>query len=194
MRRFILVFGGAAALLVGCLFPSFDELKKNSAAPGDDDDSSESDSGSKKDGASPTSSSTSGASTSSTSGSTTSSSSSSSSSGDATTGSTKLIHCEGKTCTGDTICCSPTGGTYTCDPRATTTCDANDIAECDGAKDCKPGQVCCQAGPGNGGSACRDGSCGDKDTYCQDDDSACPAGKTCKGFTVIGPNGFKVCQ
>ena len=179
-------------MLVGCLFPSFDDLKSNGGAPADDDDSAE-DSGNPK---TKQDASASGGGTSSSSGSTTSSSSSGQGSSSSSSGTaTRLIHCKDKVCTGDTICCSPTGGEYTCQPRSNPSCGANDIAECDGANDCAPGQVCCQAGPSGGGSACRTGSCGgSSDTYCQPDDSACPAGETCKGDTIIGPDGFKTCE
>jgi hypothetical protein len=193
MRPLILVFCGAAAVLVGCLFPSFDDLKSNGAPPADDDDATD-DSGPKpKADASGSSS----GQTSSSSGTTTSSSSSgqTSSSSSSGTTATRSIHCKDKICTGDTICCSPTGGDYTCQPRTNPSCGDNDIAECDGANDCAPGQVCCQAGPGGGGSACRTGPCpGGSDTYCQPDDSACPAGESCTGSSIIGPDGFKFCQ
>jgi hypothetical protein len=197
MRQLILVFCGAAAVLVGCLFPSFDDLQSNGAAPApaDDDDATEDSGKPKPDAASGSSSS---GQTSSSSGTTTSSSSSSgqtsSSSSSSGTTTTRSIHCRDKTCTGDTICCAPTTGEYTCQPRSNPDCGSNDIAECDGAKDCAPGEVCCQAGPGGGGAACRTGSCGSSDTYCQPDDSACPGTQTCSANSIIGPDGFKVCQ
>jgi hypothetical protein len=195
MRQLILVFGGAAAVLVGCLFPSFDDLKSNGAAADDDDSADDSGTGKPKHDASSSSSSGQASSTSSSGATSSSSSGDASTSSSSGTASTKSIHCRDKTCTGDTICCAPTAGEYTCQPRSSPSCGDNDIVECDGAKDCAPGQVCCQAGPGGGAAACRTGSCpAGADTYCQPDDSACPAGKSCSGFSIIGPDGFKFCQ
>lgn len=203
MRRILLTIGGFA-VLAGCLFPSFEDLQNNAAASSgaadDDDDTSAKDAGKRsKDSG------TSGAGTSGTSG--TSSGGTSGIAGTSSGGTSgapdaapdtsapppaKAIRCNGSTCTTGQICCAPIVGDYECRSAANPSCDANDILECDGAKDCAPGQFCCQGGPGGGASVCSSTPCSGF-TYCQADDP-CPGGKSCSGGAPGGPDNFKSCQ
>lgn len=191
MRRVVLVVGGGVAVLAGCLFPSFDDLKKDgSAAPGDDDDNTteRTDSGSKPgSSASSASSGSSASSTSSTSSSGSTTSSASSSGGDASSGAPKTIRCGSKTCAATEVCCGEIVGDPACKPAASNP-DCDTVLVCDGAQDCGPGQSCCQNGTGGSDSLCRAGACSDSEyTYCQPDAPICPGGQICTGGS-IGPH------
>lgn len=194
---------GSFAVLAGCLFPSFDDLKNNasgsSGATDDDDDTTGKAKNPKDSGTSGTSgTSASGGTSGTSSGGTSSGGTSSGTSGvpdaasDTSSPPAKAIRCHNLTCGAGQICCAPIVGDYECQNAASPNCDANDILVCDGAKDCAPGQFCCQGGPSGGASVCSNTPCSGF-TYCQADDP-CPNGKSCNGGAPGGPDDFKSCQ
>lgn len=155
-------------MLAGCLFPSFDDLRKNPAASSGDDAalSNEPDSG-------------------------TSSSSSTPSKGPSApvsnddAGSTKSIECGGITCHGEQVCCKDFIDDPECKPAAGKH-DFDTVLFCDDASDCGPGQACCQKGTGSGDSVCRTGGCGSNEyTYCTTD-AECPVNTKCTGNAGAG--------
>ncbi|MBX3225915.1 MAG: hypothetical protein KIT84_29940 [Labilithrix sp.] len=164
-----LVLVGAIAL-VGCLFPSFDDLKSDTkttprpdaGSDGDDDDGDDDD-------ATPP---------------------------DA--GGTKLpdggdfparhIDCNDVCPIADALCCTTVGGA-SCQPlEAETFCpvQGGEVFKCDGDEDCDPGQVCCYAEKRGTCSATCAGQ-----QLCHGSPGSCPPGKTCTG-TIAGH--FKACQ
>ena len=194
MARLSPAFGGAA-VLAGCLFPSFDDLKHDDTTPsGEERDAGKQkpDSSSSSTSGGATSSSSSGATSSSSSGATSSSSSSSSGS---TTTLVRSIPCDGKTCGADEVCCAPIVGDAVCRPASSPSCDPGDLLECADTKDCAGGEICCQRGTGSGGSRCQKTAC-DGYTYCQPDAPQCPGGQSCSGDAIAGAHidSFKNCE
>lgn len=191
MRRGVWTVLVAAAILGGCLFPSFDTLNGNGAAPdttGDDAGSS----GGKK----PSSSSGETSSSSSTGGPTSSSSSTSSSgssgstdSGSPDAGSSgttpkKMPCAPGNTCDVATEhCCVQFDTSAVCKPKGSG-CEVWTF-NCMGNQDCGTGQSCCQDGA-NLSASCRNGGCGGDDTMCHTDAPQCSGG-SCGDF--LGPAG-----
>lgn len=167
-----------ACVLVGCLFPSFDELRSNdkqdSGSSGDDDDVAKE----------------AGASSSSSSSSSSGSTSSSSSSGDG--GSGKEIACNGACPVAPgTFCCTTIGG-LSCQGTGTetfcTSVEGGEIFRCDGDEDCEAGQVCCFT------VADKEAKCATTcaaQVLCNGPKATCPTGKSCTG---IVEKTFKACQ
>lgn len=184
----LLALGGAlGALLAGCLFPSFDDLKGDGGGAGDDDESDAevSRSDAKRSSASSGSSSSSG-----------DPGSSSSSSGGAPDGAPdtsaptkKTIDCGGTICDLATqICCDEAGGGALCRPK-----DAKCTVwrfTCDDFTDCPEGQLCCK-GPS------LEIKC---ESSCSAGFSICSGDRPCKtgtcGSSFIGPPNVsvKVCN
>ena len=163
----------AAATLVGCLFPSSDDLRS-----GTDRGSS---------GGKSSSGGSSGSTTSS--GSSSGTGSSTSSSGDAAT-STKGVVCGTATCLPEEFCCLSVGGTTpVCQPiGAVGTCAAQlgGLAfTCDGNEDCRAGDICCGEDQEASCAAACEGQ-----ALCNAPSSTCPSGKSCTGTF----SGFKACQ
>lgn len=137
MLRRIALGGGAAALFLGCLFPSFDDLKNQGGAPSEeptDDDDATNDSGE-------TPSSSSGG----TSGGTSTSSSGTvaDTGADTATPPKKTIACGNSTCDADTqVCCDEGFGNTPCKPKGSD-CTLWRFA-CDDFTDCPSGQRCCR--------------------------------------------------
>lgn len=167
MRGSLLLLG--AAVLGGCLFPSFDDLgptgkgtlKSTSSSSSSGSDAS-SEPEPKGDAAAPFD------------------------AGDALG-----ITCGDNTCLhGSAFCCLSVGGsTPNCQPSgAVGTCNFQidgKAFQCDGDEDCGSGQVCCVV---DGEAACAAACAGP--TLCNSAISTCPAGKSCSG-TI---SGFKACQ
>lgn len=170
MRRGHIAAFVAAAGLAGCLFPSFDGLRKNGAAPGDDDDDTQTE----NDGGGTSSS--------------TSSSASSSSGGDPDSGSKtdtgapvkRVIKCGGtlECDVATSFCCGKISGPSECRPgpfNAASPPEGCDSAlACDGSQDCPTGQFCCQNAFGGNHAVCKAGACSDGYTFCHPDAPICP--------------------
>lgn len=181
-------------MLAGCLFPSFDELKKSGAAAGDDDDTTDSKDAGTKSASSSSGATSSGGSSSGTTSSSGSASSSSSSSGDAAP-QARTITCGGITCSGGQLCCKDFIGDPSCKP-ASPKPDCDSLIVCDGAEDCGTGR-CCQNGTGGTDSVCKPKCDSNEYTYCHVD-AECPGGEKCTGTNVAaGPAsslGLKFCE
>lgn len=197
MRRPIVIAlgAGAAALFLGCLFPSFDDVKNgdvNTLRP--DDDGPDGATKSKDANAGTSSSGSSGSSgEASTSGSGTSASSSSSGdTGAPDTGTTttpKVISCGGHDCDVATQVCCDGGGGGECKPKGSS-CSVWTI-RCDDFTDCAAGETCCWPNAGDLELACA--------KNCNGGPVICTAGKpcaagTCGGDVPFGPPSVDVQQ
>lgn len=173
MLRRVIIGGIVAALFIGCLFPSFDDLKNNDLSrpnPTDDDDSD----ASKSDANGSTTSGT-------TSGQTSTSSGVIADTGaDTAPPKSASIDCNGKICNAETqICCDDGFNNTSCKPK-NGSCSLW-LFECDDSTDCPTGQQCCH---GNAGLEVRcQASCSGTEI--------CQPGKPCKsgacGGELTGP-------
>lgn len=177
MWRRVILGGGVGALFIGCLFPSFDELKNNDIQRPNADDDDETDASKTRDANVSSSGATSGT----TSGQTSTSSGTVADTGtDTAQQQKKTINCDGKICDVDTtFCCDEGFGNTSCRPKGAG-CSPWTF-ECDDSTDCPAGQLCCHAG----------GLLVKCDTSCGGGDEICQPGKPCKNGTcggdLVGP-------
>lgn len=192
LRRMILG-AGATLVFVGCLFPSFDELKGSGSTetPAGDDDDDDTSSG-KKDSGKTSSTSSGGSTTSGDPGTSTSSSSGTpvDSGADTAPPQKHTVDCDGKICDLATqVCCDEAGGGAVCKSKSAG-CDIWTFS-CDDFTDCPDGQRCCKGG---GLEVSCAPSCGNGLEICSSSKSSCRSGAC--GSDLIGPPNVnvRVCQ